>query len=399
MLPIHTEHLTIRPFERADAPFILRLLNEPSFIEHIADKGVRTLEAAAAYLEQGPMASYLSHGHGLWMVQEQGTGAPMGMCGLIKRDSLAEVDLGYAFVPEYWGKGYAREAAAACLAYGRDRLGLQGLLAIVSPGNARSVHLLLTLGFVLQGPLELAPGDEVALYRLALAGAVAPAPHPLDNPIWSALTTRHRNLAEGQGPARRYPPEVAPFAGLRDFSAASFEALGLLSSLEDPIALVLPKEVPLPDRFTVQLARAIDQMVGGALPGAVTGPDLVPLGVADEPEMMALVALTRPGPFAPRTREMGTYLGIRCGNRLVAMAGERMCLDGFTEISAVCTHPDHRGRGYARALITALVQGVTARGEVPFLHVVGENEAAIGLYRQLGFTRRRTVHFTVLRRT
>jgi RimJ/RimL family protein N-acetyltransferase len=164
MLPCTTRRLVIRPFTQDDAPFILRLLNEPSFIEHIADKGVRTLAQAEDYLLHGPMASYAAHGHGLWMVQLREGGAPMGMCGLIKRDTLPHVDLGYAFVPEFWGQGYAREAAAACLAHGRDSLGLKHLLAIVSPGNAASIRLLEALDFLLTGRREMAPGDEVLVY-------------------------------------------------------------------------------------------------------------------------------------------------------------------------------------------------------------------------------------------
>lgn len=164
MNPLLTERLTIRPFTLADAPFILRLLNEPSFIENITDKGVRTLEQAEGYLRAGPLASYAAHGHGLWMVAHRGTGKPMGMCGLIKRDTLPQVDLGYAFCPEFWGLGYAREAAAACLAWGRDGLGLQGMLAIVSPGNAASIRLLEALEFRFQSTLELDPGDVVSVY-------------------------------------------------------------------------------------------------------------------------------------------------------------------------------------------------------------------------------------------
>jgi RimJ/RimL family protein N-acetyltransferase len=164
MNPLQTERLVIRPFTLADAPFILRLLNEPSFIEHIADKGVRTLAQAEDYLLQGPLASYATHGHGLWMVQHREGGAPMGMCGLIKRDTLHHVDLGYAFVPEFWGQGYAREAAAACLVYGRDTLELKRLLAIVSPGNASSIRLLEALDFLATGRMEMAPGDEVLVY-------------------------------------------------------------------------------------------------------------------------------------------------------------------------------------------------------------------------------------------
>lgn len=168
-MPLVTERLILRPFVVDDAPFILRLLNEPSFIENIADKGVRTLEQAAEYLVQGPLASYAAHGHGLWLVQHRGTGNPMGMCGLIRRDTLPEVDLGYAFVPEFWGLGYAREAAEACVAWGRETLGLGGLLAIVSPGNAASTRLLAALGFQRSGTMSYAPGDEVDIYRLPLA--------------------------------------------------------------------------------------------------------------------------------------------------------------------------------------------------------------------------------------
>jgi RimJ/RimL family protein N-acetyltransferase len=110
------------------------------------------------------------HGHGLWLVLHRGTGNPMGMCGLIKRDTLDEVDLGYALCPEFWGLGYAREAAEACVAWGRDHLGLRGLLAIVSPGNAASIRLLEALAFRRTGTMTCAPGDEVEVYRLDLAG-------------------------------------------------------------------------------------------------------------------------------------------------------------------------------------------------------------------------------------
>lgn len=168
MLPFATNRLIVRPFTLEDAPFILRLLNEPSFIEHITDKGVRTLAQAETYLTQGPLASYATHGHGLWLVQHRETGTPMGMCGLIRRDTLPEVDLGYAFVPEFWGLGYAREAASACLAWGRDTLRLGGMLAIVSPGNAASIRLLEGLGFQHSGRMAFAVDDEVDIYRIPL---------------------------------------------------------------------------------------------------------------------------------------------------------------------------------------------------------------------------------------
>ena len=170
MRPIETERLRIRPFTLADAPFALRLLNEPSFIEHIADKGVRTLAQAETYLAEGPLASYAARGHGLWLVEHRVTAAPMGMCGLIRRDTLPEVDLGYAFLPEYWGLGFAREAARACLAWGRESLGLEAVLAIVTSTNAASIRLLEDLDFRRTGSLELAPGDPVEVFRLVQGG-------------------------------------------------------------------------------------------------------------------------------------------------------------------------------------------------------------------------------------
>lgn len=168
MTPLTTDRLILRPFTEDDAPFILRLLNEPSFIEYIADRGVRSLEQARDYLRKGPMASQAAHGHGLWRVEDRASATPMGMCGLLRRDTLPEPDLGYAFLPEFWGKGFAREAAAACVAWGRDTLGLQGVLAIVTPGNAPSVRLLEALEFSYTGTVEHTPGDPVAVYRLAL---------------------------------------------------------------------------------------------------------------------------------------------------------------------------------------------------------------------------------------
>jgi len=119
----------------------------------------------------------------------------------------------------------------------------------------------------------------------------------------------------------------------------------------------------------------------------------------DVPAMLELTALTKPGPFLARTHELGRYIGIRDGDRLAAMAGERMRLDGFTEISAVCVQPDYRGRGYAQKLVTALMTAIRGRGETPFLHVIDDNHAAIALYERLGFVSRTTLCFTVLRQS
>jgi len=161
-MPIQeTERLIIRPFDLGDCDFILRLLNEPSFIENIADRGVRTQEQAAAYLAQGPLASYRTQGHGLFRVELKGSGLAIGMCGLLKREQFADVDLGYAFLPEHCGRGYATEAAAGVLAWGRAALGLARVIAVLHPGNARSAALLTRLGFTPAGLVALGDGPQL----------------------------------------------------------------------------------------------------------------------------------------------------------------------------------------------------------------------------------------------
>lgn len=157
---LETARLVIRPFTLEDAPFILRLLNEPSFIENIVDKGVRTEDQAREYLQTGPLASYEAHGHGLWWAGLK-EGTPAGMVGLIRRPAFADVDLGYAFLPEHTGQGFAREAAGAVLAWGRERLGLARVIALINPGHVRSENVVRHHGFRLEGTVELAPGGDV----------------------------------------------------------------------------------------------------------------------------------------------------------------------------------------------------------------------------------------------
>jgi len=164
-----TPRLVLRCLTLDDAPFFLRLVNEPSFIENIADKGVRTLDDAREHLRTGPLASYARHGHGLWMVELKDTGAPIGICGLIKRDVLDDVDVGYALLPEFCGAGYAAEAAAAALAHARDVLGLSRVVAVVNPDNARSLRLLEKLGFRYERMVRLSPADrEIQLLACAV---------------------------------------------------------------------------------------------------------------------------------------------------------------------------------------------------------------------------------------
>ena len=174
----------------------------------------------------------------------------------------------------------------------------------------------------------------------------------LDRPIWSALTTRQKHLAEGGPGAMRYPVDMTPFADMVDMSAASFAALGDLLPDSQVAALFTP-EPCRPDGFKVVLAETGEQMIGSPADSPLREGEIVTLGKADVPAMLALTALTKPGPFAARTHELGTFLGIRVGGELVAMTGERMKPGNFTEMTAVCVHPDHRGRGYAQTLLGA----------------------------------------------
>ncbi len=162
-----TERTRLRQLAVTDAEFILRLLNEPSFIKNIADRGVRTLEDAKNYILQGPVASYERFGFGLWLVEIAATGEAAGMCGLLKREALADVDIGYAFLPQFTGQGYARECATAVVSHASQQLGLQRLVAIVNADNGRSIHLLETLGFVYEKMVRLSPeSHEVKLFGL-----------------------------------------------------------------------------------------------------------------------------------------------------------------------------------------------------------------------------------------
>jgi predicted GNAT family acetyltransferase len=223
--------------------------------------------------------------------------------------------------------------------------------------------------------------------------------HPLDRPVWSALTTRQAALAQGDGRAVRMAPEYGLFAAAADTSPDALAALAALVPAEGGVALV---EVEAPS--TVPGARAaapvaLSQMVADALtPAPPPGFDITPLTEADAPQMLALARLTQPGPFFSRTHELGDFVGVKVDGVLVAMAGERMKPTGFTELSGVCTHPDHRGRGYADGLSRHIAARILARGEIPFLHAYSTNTTAITLYQTLGFTLRRELAMTVLTR-
>lgn len=223
--------------------------------------------------------------------------------------------------------------------------------------------------------------------------------HPLDNPIWSALTTYQERFAATHHCARRFQVEVSPLAALAAPAQEHYDALAEISSAGEVIALFLQETTIEPAGWTLIEGVPLLQMVqaGSELP--VTDCDLQELTSKDVPEMLALARLTMPGPFGTRQIELGTYLGIRNAGELVAMAGERLRFPGHTEISAVCTHPAHAGRGYAAILISTLLKQVRGRGEVPFLHVRPANTRAVALYKRLGFVERRELRLTFLRKS
>lgn len=166
---VDTARLTLRELTVEDAPFLLQLLNDPAYIRFIGDRNVRTEEEARTYLLNGPIASYGRHGFGLYLVERKAEQIPLGMCGLIKRDTLPDVDIGYAFLPQFRGEGYAYEAAAAILAYGKNTIGLTRIVAIVTPDNERSQHLLAKLGLHFERMITWADdGTELELYAAEL---------------------------------------------------------------------------------------------------------------------------------------------------------------------------------------------------------------------------------------
>ena len=223
-------------------------------------------------------------------------------------------------------------------------------------------------------------------------------PHPLDHPIWTALTTRHQALAEGGDHARRYPTAITPFADMAEISPRGFADLGAMMLGSEIAVLFTPDSVTAPAEFKVLLAETGEQMTGTPVDVPAANVEILNLGAEDVPDMMALTALTKPGPFSARTHELGTFLGIRVEGQLVAMAGERMKPADYTEMTAVCVHPSHRGRGYGQILLSAISRQIVARGEIPFLHVFTSNASAIALYRRQGMEIRRRLHVTVLQK-
>jgi len=218
----------------------------------------------------------------------------------------------------------------------------------------------------------------------------------LDNPAWYALNSHHRHLAVWGEFAVRYQPGILSGAAMPEYTDSGFndlrslveigETIGILgSSLEDIAGWQVLQNGQIPQMICEDLKPAAHVKA-------------IKLKAEDVPDMLDLIALTQPGPFLTRTIEMGNYLGLRQDDQLVAMAGDRLHLTGFCEISAVCTHPDYRGRGFAGALTTMVAEAIFARQEVPYLHLSSTNQVAMKLYKKLGFRLRTEIQLTMLQR-
>ncbi len=224
--------------------------------------------------------------------------------------------------------------------------------------------------------------------------------HALDNIIWKALTTRQSHFAEGSDGARRFVPEVGPLAAFEPASDRTYSSLASLVKDGGTVGVFLNDAYEPRTGWEFIAGAPLLQMIceNGASPHSNGHLKIETLGDKDSPEMIELTALTKPGPFGPRTHELGHYVGIRDGEKLVAMVGERLKVPGYTEVSAVCTHPDHLGKGYAALLVSEVMRAIRERGETPFLHVRAHNARAIALYERLGFRVRWRGHVAVLRK-
>jgi predicted GNAT family acetyltransferase len=222
--------------------------------------------------------------------------------------------------------------------------------------------------------------------------------HELSNPAWESLCSRQKHFNMGDEQVRFYPPDVSPFLALKNWDKKDLQTL-LERAPERSFSMVVEKEVQLPPSFDIIFATPLFQMVcKNPETSNTAGVDIHDLSYEHVPQMLALTAMTKPGPFYEKTIDFGNYIGIFDKDKLVAMAGERMKLTGFTEVSAICTHPDHLGKGYASQLFSKASERIVAEGCLPFLHVRTDNQRAIRIYEKFGFNIRSEMFFTVFKK-
>jgi GNAT superfamily N-acetyltransferase len=224
--------------------------------------------------------------------------------------------------------------------------------------------------------------------------------HPLDNPAWNALISGNKRFAKGNKQVKYFSPEISPFVGFPDFSLNKLDLLYHIIPDQRTLAIISPKDMVIPDQWEIIEHMKALQMIhdNPASPGTADT-HLIPLQKKHVPEMIALTGMTHPGPFLKRTIEFGNYFGIfNNNNQLVAMAGQRLHVNEYMEISAVCSHPDYLGKGYASQLITHQIHRIKAEARIPFLHVKDDNTKAIHLYKKLGFEARKQLDIYIIQK-
>lgn len=223
--------------------------------------------------------------------------------------------------------------------------------------------------------------------------------HILDNPAWNALISANSDLALGDDEVRYFPPEVSPFAGFKKVSAESLQQLYEMLDADRVAAIITSEDLSVPGSWKILFQASLFQMTcQNYRQGSSMLPEFVPLGKEHVMQMIELTKLTNPGPFAERTIEFGHYSGIFQDDKLVAMAGQRLHAFNYSEISAVCTHPEHLGKGYGTALVRQQAERILQSGNIPFLHVRKDNQNAIKIYEKMGFSIRKEMNFCVIRR-
>lgn len=222
--------------------------------------------------------------------------------------------------------------------------------------------------------------------------------HLLDRPAWNGLHTAHAAFAEGNSLAVQYPPTIVPFAAVADNSAESLGALTALAKPDQVMALVEAGEVVIPRGFAIVNEGILVQMTAEQPYEPIADPRIEALTDADAEEMLALALLTKPGPFTLGAQKLGKFWGVRTDGKIVAMAGQRLRVPGYTELSGLCTHPDYQGRGLGALLFRFVAGEIAANGEIAFLHAFSTNTVAISLYKKLGFGIREEMKLRVIKR-